>query len=191
MKAQTSSGAPTSWGRQGQILQDLLLDLGGGLDVADHRPARHVGRDGEILHGPGELEDVIAGAVPGSGEADIGRVDPQLVHHVDQLDLVGQARVEGAGALQAVPQGLVHQLNFPEPGGVLVIPVVDQCVIGLAVGFHHQLLGRSGIGELVAPCAVTYLSPSVRFRLASPETSQELISSSARPALPGARSEHS
>ena len=35
---------------------DLLLDLGRGLDVADHRAARHVGRDGEVLHGPREFQ---------------------------------------------------------------------------------------------------------------------------------------
>ena len=61
-----------------------------------------------------------------TGKADVGRVDPQLVDQVEDLDLLVARRAADGGRLQSIPQRLVVEHDDRPRRRRRLIPVVDQ-----------------------------------------------------------------
>ncbi len=110
----------------------LLRDLGHRLDVDHERAAGAVRRgSASLLIGDLAAEPLhrLALARSGTGQADVGGLDAQAVHQVEDLDLDLDRRIEDRRALQAVAQRLViehHRVSDLEAFGAGCGPVVDQ-----------------------------------------------------------------
>jgi hypothetical protein len=74
-------------------------------------------------------QDVVEGALAGSGEADVGLVDAEIFHQVEDLELVLDRRVLDRRVLQAVAQCLVEErvsLGDETALAVHLVPVEDE-----------------------------------------------------------------
>ena len=83
--------------------------------------------------------------VTGAGEADVGGGDPQVVHQVEDADLLLDRRVFHRGRLDAVAERLVVELEGAGKHGAAAlgfVPVVDQPVLHRAHGSGRRA-GRS------------------------------------------------
>src|SRR6266581_1772515 len=70
---------------------------------------------------------------PVAGQAKVQRVDPQVFHQVQNLDLLLDGRVEHGGRLKPVAQRLIIEHGTPlelELRAVKAVPVVDEVVQG-------------------------------------------------------------
>ena len=65
----------------------------------------------------------------GPGESDVRRVDAELVHEMEEAELLVECRILDRGALEAVAQGLVVELDLGRSRAFAAIPVVDQVVV--------------------------------------------------------------
>ena len=120
MKVHTSRAIPALWA----IARRWL-------DVRHHGAGGAVRGDPELgvadlLTEPHHVRDC-----PGTRarQSDIGSVDPELVHHVKQLDLHIDRGIDRRGRLKAVSQRLVVKLDAPAPRRAIHIrsvPVVHQ-----------------------------------------------------------------
>ena len=123
----------------------LLRDLDDRLDVGDDGAAGHVDADVQpvVGHLLGEACDVVTLALPGARQADVGRADPELVHQVDEPDLVVEPRVQDARRLEPVAQRLVVEQD--RALGVEGLAPVDVPVVDQVLEFAHssRLVGRS------------------------------------------------
>ena len=95
-----------------------------------------------------------------TGKAEVRAVDPELIHELEEAPLDVEWRVADRGALQAVAERLVIELDgaiVRARGAPIAIPVVDQLVeLGL-----HATYGASAtrVLGLVGTAAVpTYLA---------------------------------
>ena len=97
MKAQHSIGMP-----------DLLRDLGDRLDVGDDRAGRAVRLDphpaGDLARQPLDVADHVRTR---AGEADVRRVDAELLHEMEDLELLVDRRRRYRRRLQPVAERLV------------------------------------------------------------------------------------
>src|SRR6185295_16532551 len=118
-------------------------------DVLLERARRAVGLDPELVVGDllRQPRDVAYHVRPGAREPDVGSVDPELVHQVEDGELVLDRRTANRRRLEPVAQRLVVELD-PErrllPALAGVVPVVDE------VAFFHgarRVGGAPGAGE--------------------------------------------
>ena len=107
-----------------------MRDLHDGLDVGLERAGGAVGRDRQAVVGdfPGEALDVGDHVRARPGQADVRRVDPQVVHQVQERDLLLDGRRAHRGRLQPVPERLVVEHDGARHGLVGAVPVVDERV---------------------------------------------------------------
>ncbi len=119
---------------------DALGDVDDGTDVVLVRAPRRARRDGELL-----LDDLarqpLDGALhvrPGAGEADVGVVDADGVHEVQDADFLLDRRIGDGRRLQPVAQRLVVELDLfrGRPRRLLAghVPVVDEGFGGFVHG---------------------------------------------------------
>ena len=104
MKAQTSMGSPARWliSMIGVMSADDGAAGAADLDV-------HLAVD-DLLAEP---EHVVERALAAAGEADVGVLDAEIVHQVQDAELVVDGRVLDARVLQAVAQRLVERARRP------------------------------------------------------------------------------
>src|SRR5206468_10015002 len=100
------------------------------LDVLDHGAGGTVRADPQTTADDvaAERGDVRDGARAGARQPDVGGVDPQAIHRLQDGDLGRDGRIDDAGALQPVAQRLVveHDAERRFRRLVVQVPVVDQ-----------------------------------------------------------------
>ena len=108
-----------------------LLDLRDRPDVGHHRARGAIGADPQpsVRDRARQPLDVLRDLGAGARQADVGRVDPQPVHVVQDVDLLLDRRRANRGRLQPVAQRLVVEHRDRLVGALrrrVVVPVVDQ-----------------------------------------------------------------
>ena len=102
-----------------------------GFDVLDHRTCRAGGTNGKALitNMDGESFDVVNGPLTGTGQANVGHRDAELVHQFDELLFDLDGRIHHRRTLDAISQRLVTQLNRLREhlaSAPDLVPVVDE-----------------------------------------------------------------
>jgi hypothetical protein len=111
-----------------------LRDFDHRSDVTHHR-ATGAG-DAEIEFVVGDFaahpENIIERSLTRSRQSDVGDVDSDLIHQVDELQLLLDVRISDARVLESVAQRLVEEGNsFRDDAAASsdLIPVIDQLVV--------------------------------------------------------------
>ena len=108
---------------------DLIGDLENGLDVGDDGARGAVGRDAEVLVADFLGHPFDVGALPGGGarETEIGGIDAELDHQMEDAQLLFDAGIARRGRLDPVAQGLVVELApRRQRSRLLRVPVVNE-----------------------------------------------------------------
>ncbi len=91
---------------------------------------------------PAHAQHVVERALRAARQADVGHVDAELVHQVEELELGLDARVGDGRVLQAVAQRLVEErdaLGDEPPLPADLVPVVDELGSGqIGAGGRHE-----------------------------------------------------
>ena len=107
-----------------------LLNLGDWRDVGRHRAggAVRANLQPRVPDGAGEALDVARHSGSGAGQADVGRVDSERIHVMENVDLFVDAGGPNRRRLQTVAERLVVEHRDRPRTRRIVIPVVDQRV---------------------------------------------------------------
>jgi len=84
-------------------------------------------------------QDVVEGALVRARQPDVRGVDAEVVHQVQDLELVFDGRIANGWVLDAITERLVEELDLAE-GGVAtadLVPVVDELVVVRSEGLRH------------------------------------------------------
>ncbi len=107
----------------------LLRHLDDRFDVGHDGAAGDVGADPQLLGDdvPGHAQDVLARPAAGTRQTEVGGVDAEFVHQLEQLELLLDGRVADRRGLQTVAERLVVELQGAGgPERASLVPVVNQ-----------------------------------------------------------------
>jgi hypothetical protein len=129
MNAHTSTGTPVCW----------TTSTIGAMSETSVRQATFapIERPFRLPH---ERQDVLPRARARARQPDVRRVDAELVHEMEEADLLLEARILHGRALEPVPERLVVELDRGAGLAVGAVPVVDQVVVP---GLVHAAFGRA------------------------------------------------
>ncbi len=107
-----------------------LHDIGNRLDIGDHGAGCAVGANRQLAFADRTRQafNVASDVGTGSRQPDVGRVESETVHLLQNLDLFVDRRRADRRRLQAVPQRLVVEHRQRSRAGGVVVPVVYQRV---------------------------------------------------------------